>query len=52
MAVAVWAVNTWLWQPCLGGLIIGETAERQGAACKASDKPLKEAHGGCKGDPA
>jgi hypothetical protein len=53
----VYEVNPWLWQfgrgkPRLGTLTIEETAERQVAASKASDKHGKETREGRKGDRA
>jgi hypothetical protein len=53
----VYEVNTWLWQfgrgkPCLGGLTIEETSDRQDSASKASDKRRKETHDDSKGDGA
>ncbi len=53
----VYEVNTWLCQfgrgkPRLGGLTVEETAERQDAARKASDKRRKEASGGRNDAPA
>ena len=49
----VYEVNQWLWQfgrgkPCLGGLTIEETSDRQDAARKASDKRRKETREGRK----
>ena len=46
------AVADWTWQPRLGGLTIEETAERQDAASKSSDKRGKETREGRKGDRA
>ncbi len=53
----VYEVNTWLWQfgsdkPRLGGLTVEETAERQDAARKASDKRQMEACDGRNDAPA
>ena len=53
----VYEVNQWLWQfgrgkPRLGGLTIKETAERQIADSKASDKRGKETREGSEGDRA
>ena len=50
----VYEVNPWLWQfgrgkPCLLGLTIKETSDRQDAARKASDKRRKETREGRKG---
>ncbi len=50
----IYEVNTWLWQfgrgkPCLGGLTIKETLDKQDSACKAFDKHQKETSDGCKG---
>ncbi len=39
-------------KPRIGGLIIEETAEKQDAACKSSDKRRKETREGRKGDHA
>ncbi len=40
------------WMPCLGGLTIEETLDRQDSARKASDKCRKETRDGSKGDGA
>ncbi len=53
----VYEVNPWLWQfgggkPRMGGLTIEETAEKQDAASKSSDKRRKETREGRKGDSA
>ncbi len=51
----VYEVNPWLWQfgrgkPSIGGLTIGETAEKQDAASTSSDKRRNETREGRKGD--
>ncbi len=53
----VYEVNPWLWQfgggkPHIGGLTIEETAVKQDAASKSSDKRRKETCEGSKGDSA